>query len=125
MSLSKETDVEMSAPEQARLKYLEALIHLGGKRPSTQVLSVMRRVEELLDSASSLHNLFAYKKILAILKQDFAHTGIQTRKQKEEANKLSRQADRLQMRAEDREILSVFSRSLPQLSRDYIHQLSR
>ncbi|SRR6266487_5763039 len=125
MSLLKEADIKVSTREQARLKYLEALIHLAGKRPSAQVLSVMRRVEELLYSASSLHNLFAYTKILAILKQDFARTGIHAKKQKEEANKLSHQADRLQMHAEDREILALFASCLPQVFQDYNQQLRK
>jgi len=125
MSLLKETDVKVSAREQARLKYLEALIQLAGKRPSAQVLSVMRRVEELLYGASSLHNLFAYTKILAILKQDFARTGIRVRKQKEEADKLSRRADLLQMHTEDHEIITLFASCLPQVFQDYKLQLRK
>jgi hypothetical protein len=125
MSLLNEADIKISTREQARLKYLEALIHLAGKRPSAQVLSVMRRVEELLYRASSLHDLFAYMKILAILKQDFARTGIRVRKQKEEADKLTRRADLLQMQTEDHEILALFASCLPQVFQDYKQQLHK
>lgn len=125
VSLLRETHGDISAQEQARLKYCEALIHLAGKRPAAQVLSVMRRVEELFYGASSLHNLFAYTKILAILKQDFARTGIRARKQKEEVDKLSRRADKLQMHAEDREILALFASCLPQVFQDYNQQLRK
>jgi hypothetical protein len=125
MSLLRETFHELSAQEQARIKYLEALIHLSGKRPSVQSPSVMKQAEELMQSASSLHNLFSYKKILALFKQDFARNGLQAKKYREDARKLLSQAERLQVKPEDQEILDLFARSQPQLARDYRHLLSQ
>jgi hypothetical protein len=125
MALSKQAGEEMLIQEVARLKYLEALIHLNGKRPCKQSPSVMRQAEAALQDASRLHNLSAYKKILALLKQDFARSGVQVKKNKDEAYKLSSQANRLPVKPEDREVIALFFRCHPQLSQEYSHLLSR
>src|SRR5207245_162229 len=125
MDLSKQTGEEMLIQEAARLKYLEALIHLNGKRPCKQSPSVMKQAEAALQDASRLHNLAAYRKILALLKQDFARSGVQVKKHKDEAYKLASQANRLPVKQEDREVIALFSRCHPQLAREYSHLLSR
>jgi hypothetical protein len=53
----------------------------------------MKQAEELMQSASSLHNIFSYKKILALFKQDFARNGLQAKKYREDARKLLSQAE--------------------------------
>ncbi len=123
--LSKQASEEMLIQETARLKYLEALVHLNGKRPYTQSPSVMKQVEAALLDASNLHNLCSYKKILALLKQDFARTGVQVKKNKDEAHTLLSHANRLPVKQEDREIIALFSRCYPHLSQEYSHLLSR
>jgi hypothetical protein len=124
MKLSKHAAEEMSIQETARLKYLEALIHLSGRRPCKHAPSVMKQAEAALQDASRLHNLASYKKILALVKQDFARTGVQVKKHKDEAYKLANQANRLSVTQEDREIIALFSRCHPQLSQEYSHLLS-
>lgn len=123
MELSRQASEEMLIEEAAKLKYLEALIHLNGKRPYAQSPSVMKQVETALQDASNLHNLYSYKKILALLKQDFARSGVQVKKNKDEAHKLSSQASRLPVKQEDREIIALFARCYPQLSREYSYLL--
>lgn len=125
VNLSKQADEEMPTQEAARLKYLEALIHLNGKRPCKQSPSVIKQAESALQDASRLHNLAAYKKILALLKQDFARSGVLVKKYKDEADKLVGQANRLPAKQEDREVIALFSRCHPQLAREYNHLLSR
>ena len=125
VNLSKQADEEMPIQEAARLKYLEALIHLNGKRPCKQSPSVMKQAEAALHDACRLHNLSAYKKILALLKQDFARSGVQVKKNKDEAYKLVSQANRLPIKPEDQEVIAIFSRCHPQLSQEYSHLLSR
>ncbi len=123
--LSKQASKEKLIQEAARLKYLEALVHLNGKRPYAQSPSVMKQVEAALLDASNLHNLCSYKKILALLKQDFARTGVEVKKNKDEAHKLLGHANRLPVKQEDREIIALFSRCYPQLSQEYSHLLPR
>lgn len=125
MDLLKQAAEEMSVQETARLKYLEALIHLRGKHPCKHSPSVIKQAEAALQDASRLHNLFAYKKILALLKQDFARSGVQVKKNKDEAYKLASQANRLPVTQEDREVLVLFSHCYPQLSQEYSYLLSR
>lgn len=124
VNLLKQADEEMPVQEAARLKYLEALIHLNGKRPCKQSPSVIKQAESALQDASRLHNLSAYKKILALLKQDFARSGVQVKKYKDEAYKLVSQANRLAAKQEDQEVIALFSRCHPQLSQEYSHLLS-
>lgn len=116
-SVNEVRDV-MSLQEQARLKYLEALICLEGKRPSAQTFSIMRRCEELLEEAISLYKLYSYLKVLAILKQDFIQSGIAATKYRGAAKKLSHEANQLQRKSEDQENLRLFFRSQPQLEQN-------
>jgi hypothetical protein len=125
IELSKQFSEEMLSQEAARLKYLEALVHLNGKRPYTQSPSVMKQVEAALQAASRLHNLCSYKIILALLKQDFARTGVQVKQNQNEAHKLLSRANRLPIKQEDREIIALFSRCYSQLSQEYSYLLSR
>lgn len=125
MRLLQGDSYTLTDQEEARLRYCEALIHLSGKRPAAQSPSVVRRAEEALQSAIDLHNLFSYKKILALIKQDFARNGVQERRYKQEAQKLLKQAEHLQVKSEDREILDLFSLCQAQLSHDYRHLLAR
>ena len=66
---------ELSLSEQAKLKYLEALVHLEGRRPYVHSLSVMQVVERLLSTSAKLHNLYSYNSVLAVFKRDFARNG--------------------------------------------------
>jgi hypothetical protein len=109
---------DLSSEEQAKLKYLEALAHLEGKRPYSQSPSVMQSVEGLMRMASSLHPIFSYLAMLAIFKYDFARAGL--RRHQAEADRLMSEAQRLlPLKLEDRENISIFSSAQPSLYRDY------
>jgi hypothetical protein len=110
---------EMSDVDMAKLKYLEALVHLDGKRPSAQSPSVMQSSERLMRGAIQLHHTYAYIVILAVLKYDFARAGLL--KHKLEADILTRDVRRLQPGDEDRENLRIFAQSQPDLYQEIIH----
>jgi hypothetical protein len=125
LCLLRQATEELATQEAARLKYLEALVHLSGKRPCKHAPSVVKQAEVALQDACRLHNLASYKMILALLKDDFARTGVQVKKHRDEAYKLASQARRLPLKNEDREVIALFTRCHPQLSREYSHLLTR
>jgi hypothetical protein len=113
---------DLSSKEQAKLKYLEALIHLEGKRPYSQSPSVMQTVTGLMRMAGTLHPIFSYRAMLAIFNYDFARAGL--RKYKVEGDYMLNEAQQLlPLQHEDRENISIFSSAQPSLYRDYYHYL--
>jgi hypothetical protein len=111
---------ELSPSEQAKLKYLEALAHLEGKRPYSQSPSIMQSVTGLMRMAHSLHPIFSYLGVLAIFKYDFARAGL--RGQKTEGDQFMNAARQLlPLKLEDRENISIFSSVQPSLYQDYYH----
>jgi hypothetical protein len=113
----------MSSVEQARLKYLEALVYLEGKRPYTQSPSVIQTIEGLMRMARNLHPIFSYPAMLAIVKYDFARAGL--RHHEADANRCMSEARKLlPLSQEDRENISLLSRIQPYLYQDYRHHIS-
>lgn len=118
--LLKTVSNDLSSEEQAKLKYLEALAHLEGKRPYSQSPSVIQSVTGLMRMANSLHPIFSYLGLLAIFKYDFARAGL--RGHKVEGDQFMSAAKRLlPLKLEDRENISIFSSTQPSLYQDYYH----
>jgi CHAT domain len=111
---------EMTDAEMAKLKYLEALVHLEGKRPYMQSPSVMQTSERLMRGAIQRRHIYSYMIILAILKYDFARAGLY--KHKIDADGLANDAQWLSPDDEDREnICNIFARAQPSLYQDFRH----
>ncbi len=111
---------EMTNVDMAKLKYLEALVHLEGKRPYMQSPSVMQTSERLMRGAIQLHNIYSYVIILAILKYDFARAGLH--KHKIDADGLINDAQWLSPYDEDQEIIrNTFAHAQPSLYQDFRH----
>lgn len=108
---------EMPPHDQAKLKYLEALVHLEGKRPFVHTPSIIHLIERLLSAASKLEDLYSYRVILATFKYDFARNGFPLFEV--EANKLISKARSLSLQDSDRTNLALLSQTQPDLFRDY------
>ncbi len=109
---------KMPIQEQAKLKYLEALTRLKGKRPRIQARPVITKVEKLLSEASEYHHLYSYTQILAIIEDDFADFNSFSW-MKEKANNLMHQALNIAPVAEDRPNIELLSRVQPDLFKEY------
>lgn len=113
----------LSSVEQAKLKYLEALVHLQGIRPYSQSPAVIQTTEGLMCMAHSLHPIFFYPAALAIFKYDFARAGL--RSYRAEADRLMGDARKLaSLTVEDHENINLFSQAQPDLYKDYRYHFS-
>lgn len=108
---------ELQSQDLAKLKYLEALVHLEGRRPYVHSLSVMQLVERLLRAAYRLHSLHSYMSILAVFKYDFARNGFPT--WQAEANDLINRARELALQDEDHAHIALLAHTQPELFRNY------
>lgn len=108
---------ELSNEDQARLKYLCALLILSGKMPSTRPLTVIQSVEQLLDGAYNLHQLYSYTIILAVVLLDFAQNGFPTYERK--AKRLIADAQQLKPQEQDHKQLQLLAHLQPTFFRTY------
>jgi hypothetical protein len=105
---------EKQFPEEAaQIKYHYALALLQGRRPFWASFPDIKRIEQLLTSAISLHPLHSYYHTLALIKRDFARHGLLQYKQ--EMQKLKQKAMRIPKIATDRENLQLLAHCQPQL----------
>ncbi len=104
--------------ENAQVRYLQALAYLAGKRPSSVTLQVMRRVEELMKSAVTLHSSYSYLYTFALFKRDFARNGYESHRLVQEAQELLHQANRLSPSFQDSENIELLSRCQYRLMQD-------
>jgi hypothetical protein len=102
--------------EAAQVKYLLALALLGGQRPFSCTIQIMRRIEQLLRSAIGLHALHSYYCTLALFKRDFARNGLPY--YQSDAQDLARKAQRIHRRAIDEENLKLLAQCQPRLVSD-------
>ncbi len=81
------------AGENAQARYFLALAHLNGTRPFGVTLQVWQRVEELLQTAITLHPSSSYLYTFALFKRDFARNGWRKSQYIREAEALMEEAN--------------------------------
>ena len=107
----------MSSAQLAQLRYMEALVHLDGKRPYSHSPSVISTVESLLRQAIVYHPLYSFTIALAVIKLDFARAGLY--KHKLEAEQLLHSTYSMQKKSADHENILVLANSQAALFQDY------
>lgn len=110
-------DYDAYPEKAAEAKYLQAIVLLEGKRPSSQKLSVIRSVENLLHNAIGLHCASSYLVMLAMCKQDFARNGYP--QFLSEAQGLWLQVKRITPTPNDMENFRLLTICQPNLTKDY------
>jgi hypothetical protein len=114
---------DLSSGQRAQLKFLEALVHLEGKRPRMHSPSVINSVEGLLHGAGALHRIYSYTGMLAACKYDFAQAGLRNHRLK--ADQLMKEVQHLlPLKPEDYPNFDLLSRAQPHLYREY-HRIFR
>jgi nucleoside phosphorylase len=101
--------------ESAQIRYLQALVHLNGKRPFSATLQVMRRVEELMQTTIELSPSSSYLYSFALFKRDFARNGWFQSRYVREAQQLMHRAQSIQPSSTDEENLTLLSLCQPHL----------
>lgn len=113
---------EEQLPEEvAQILYLQALTYLDGKRPFSITLQMMRRVEELMQSAIHLNASHSYLYTFALFKCDFAQTKFEARRHTQEAQDLLRLANTTTQSPMDKENMCLLSYCQPSLVQEMMH----
>lgn len=105
--------------ESAQVKFLLALALLGGQRPFSSTIQIMRLSEQLLRSAIGLHALYSYYYTLALFKRDFARNGLP--EYQSDAQNLARQAQQMNRTEIDEENLKLLAECQSRLVSDSKH----
>lgn len=103
----------------AQGKYLQALILLHGRRPFVQTYSTIREVENLMQSALSLHQSYSYLVALALFKLDFSNARSLSQFRIEATN-LLQQASTLAPTSVDVANIDMLATCQPELVADYL-----
>jgi tetratricopeptide (TPR) repeat protein len=102
--------------ESAQVRYMQALALLNGMRPYSAAFQTLRRIEELLQGAITLHRSHSYLCTLAFIKRDYSHNGFVYLLT--QAQELFQQAQIIPPSTQDQENMVLLSHCQPRLMQD-------